>query len=92
VDLRWTKWNRSEALAIGVWQQNNCRPSCAGGTFLDYRVRLLLTNPVVHEDRRVFGRIVAIFPRAAPPYPAYATHRAVVLNLPDRQMHPALEG
>jgi hypothetical protein len=82
VHLRWTKWDSTEARAIGVWQQNDCRPFCAGGKFLDYPVRLLLANPVTRDQHLVFGLIVATFPGSAPPYPAYVTHQTVVLNLP----------
>jgi hypothetical protein len=38
--LRWTSWGPQAAMATGTVWLNDCQPSCAGGQFRAYNVRL----------------------------------------------------
>lgn len=78
--LHWSVWTDRKAHGSGVWQQNNCKPDCADGHFINYPVRLRLSQVIVRNHTRIFGRVVALFPGSAPPYPAYKTHRVVIMN------------
>ncbi len=40
--LRWKHWGSPRATGRGTAHVNNCNPSCAGGTFHDYRGKLQL--------------------------------------------------
>jgi hypothetical protein len=48
--LTWSSWRAHEARARGILRANDCRPSCADGTFHRYGVSLRL-----HRDVRVNG-------------------------------------
>jgi hypothetical protein len=80
VHLRWPEWTAARALGVGTWRQNDCKPDCADGTFRDYPVRLALAEPMGTGPKRFFGRVVADFPRNAPPAPAYRSGHAVLMN------------
>jgi hypothetical protein len=61
--LEWDSWHRFRALGRGNFHQNDCDPSCAGGTFHTASGRLLLKDrgrcPGVHHF--VFLRAVITF-------------------------------
>ena len=78
--LRWATWTTTRAVATGVWEQNDCEPDCARGTFHDYPVRLTLSQPMDKEGRRIFGTAVAEFTGRRPAYPSAATGREVLMT------------
>jgi hypothetical protein len=78
--LSWSMWTRHKAHGHGVWVQNDCKPDCARGHFIDYPVRMRLSQVVTRGDAKIFGRVVGVFPHHAPPYPAYKHHRVLVMN------------
>jgi hypothetical protein len=43
--IHWTKWTTGVALGTGFNQLNNCNPSCAGGKFRGYRVKIDVAAP-----------------------------------------------
>jgi hypothetical protein len=54
VHLRWSGWGMSIARAIGVWNANNCTPSCATGKLTTRPVRLTLSSPGIVGGHRVY--------------------------------------
>lgn len=64
--IRWRKWTNHIALGRGFNQLDNCRPSCAGGTFHAFRVKIELWRPRTLGRRLVFTRLT-IFYRTRPP-------------------------
>jgi hypothetical protein len=78
--LRWASWSGTRATGSGTWEQNNCEPNCAQGRFIDYAVRLTLTQPIRGQGASIFGTVAAAFPAAVPPYPAYGSHHALIMH------------
>jgi hypothetical protein len=70
--IRWTKWTTNGALGSGFNQLNNCNPSCAGGTFRGWRVRIELWRPRKLAGTLVFTRMTIWYekspPRGEPPH------------------------
>jgi hypothetical protein len=64
--LNWSTWHRLRAEARGVYHFNDCRPSCAGGTFHTRRGTLLLRYRLwcPKVDRYVFRRAKVTYDRA----------------------------
>jgi hypothetical protein len=66
--LRWKRWHTWRAAAVGLFHLNDCRPSCAGGTFhtewgrLRLRTRVKCDRPDVfvfdHARVRYRGRLL----------------------------------
>jgi len=56
--LKWKKWERDSAKAKGTANVNDCKPSCANGTFRRYKGKLKLTRPKFCDrvDRLMFTR------------------------------------
>lgn len=44
--LKWSAWGFKDALATGVYREDNCVPSCAAGTFHSYPVQFHLSQPL----------------------------------------------
>jgi hypothetical protein len=78
--LRWETWTASRAVGAGEWQQNDCMPDCATGTFHRYPVRLSLSEPMDRDGHRIFGTVVADFPGAKPPYAGAASGHEVLMS------------
>jgi hypothetical protein len=79
--LKWHRWRSTRAVATGVWKQHDCKPFCAGSMYISYPVNIVLREPLSYHRLRIFGRLVATFPKSVPPYPAYKHHRlAIVLG------------
>jgi hypothetical protein len=55
----WTTWHRWRATGRGLFHQNDCDPSCAGGTFHTVRGRIVLFDRIFCSgiDTYVFGRV-----------------------------------
>ncbi len=46
IDLTWSSWTATSALASGQFTYNLCHPDCAGGTFVTYPASVWLGYPV----------------------------------------------
>lgn len=61
--LTWQRWHRFRALGRGLFHQNDCRPSCAEGTFHDRRGQITLRRrlwcPKAHAY--VFRRATVVY-------------------------------
>jgi hypothetical protein len=55
--IRWTSWSTSSAFGQGANQLDNCVPSCAGGRFTGYPVRLEMWKPARLHGVLVFTRL-----------------------------------
>lgn len=64
--IRWTKWTRRLALGTGFEQLNDCSPSCAGGTFHGFPVRIELWRPQTVGGTLVFTRMTIFYTKAPP--------------------------
>jgi hypothetical protein len=55
----WSTWHRWRATGHGLFHQNDCDPSCAGGTFHTARGRIVLFHRMFCSgiDTYVFGRV-----------------------------------
>lgn len=61
--LRWTSWG-SVAYGRGVFRVNNCTPSCAQGTYINYPILTVLWRAEPwpgHAGRDYFSRLTVIF-------------------------------
>ena len=61
--LEWSKWHRDRARARGTYHMNDCKPSCAGGTFHTRPGTLILRRPEMCPDidKKVFTRATVIY-------------------------------
>lgn len=59
----WSSWHRFRATGRGVFHQNDCRPSCAGGTFHTAPGRIVLKDRTrcPEQHHYAFGRAVITF-------------------------------
>lgn len=64
--LRWNRWRHSRARGKGVLHEKVCHPSCAGGHFKDYPVKINLRKV---KRGRCGGRRVPLFRRAILNFP-----------------------
>jgi hypothetical protein len=55
--VRWTRWTRLGARAVGTAQIDDCTPSCADGHDHTYPAVLLLDRPRACGGRRLFTRV-----------------------------------
>lgn len=51
--IKWTIWNKGQALGTGVYSKNDCDPDCADGTFYESPVDVSLTD-LTKEDGKYF--------------------------------------
>lgn len=56
--LTWTSWTSTFATGTAEHNLNNCRPSCAQGTYSHYAVVVTLSNPGAVNGKLVFRKIV----------------------------------
>ena len=59
--LSWIDWGSTSATAMGVLVQNDCIPSCAGGTLHNYPARFVLSELVLADGRHYFTRVTIRF-------------------------------
>ena len=64
-DLEWSVWTRDRARARGTYHMNDCKPSCAGGTFHERTGTLILRRPrrCPDIDKLVFRRAKVLYDR-----------------------------
>jgi hypothetical protein len=68
--LKWTSW-KSVAYGRGVFRVNNCTPSCAQGTYVNYPILTVLWRAEPwpgHAGRAYFSRLTVIFTGAHHPH------------------------
>lgn len=65
--IDWTKWTTDVALGSGYNQLNNCTPSCAGGTFHGYSVKIEMWQPRTLSGTLVFTRMTIFYKHDHPP-------------------------
>jgi hypothetical protein len=65
--IDWTKWTTGVALGSGYNQLNNCTPSCAGGTFTGYSVKIEMWRPRTLHGTLVFTRMTIFYKHSHPP-------------------------
>ncbi|HZT45489.1 MAG TPA: hypothetical protein VFA24_04850 [Gaiellaceae bacterium] len=57
-NLHWSRWSATEATGTGTGHQNDCRPNCAAGKFVTFRIAVTLTRPVTCvKGRREFSKL-----------------------------------
>lgn len=64
--ILWSRWLTRAATGTGFNQLNDCRPSCAGGSFHGYRVRIEMWRPRTLGGARVFTRLTIWYVRHRP--------------------------
>jgi len=66
-NLRWSSWNAKQAVAHGLAQLNDCKPTCAGGHFHTYRSTVTLSRARSCSDgTRAFTRMAWLFQGTVP--------------------------
>lgn len=64
--IAWVRWATFRALGRGFNQLNNCRPSCAGGHFHGYPVRIEMWRPRSLGGVLVFTRMTIFYKKHRP--------------------------
>jgi hypothetical protein len=65
--IHWSKWTADVALGSGFNQLDNCEPSCAGGKFHGYPVKIELWRAQTLAGTLVFTRMTIFYKRGRPP-------------------------
>jgi hypothetical protein len=52
--ITWTSWTPTKATGLGVAWQDNCKPSCAAGTYFPTTVRITASTPAA----AVYSRLI----------------------------------
>jgi hypothetical protein len=66
-NLGWSSWNAKQAIARGLAQLNDCKPTCAAGHFHTYRSTVTLSRPRSCSDGiRAFTRMAWQFQGTVP--------------------------
>jgi len=67
-NLKWSRWNNTEAVGAGTGHQNDCKPYCAAGHFHPYPVAVRLFRPEACRKGRIeFTRFTFRFVSTKPP-------------------------
>lgn len=64
--IHWTKWTSSVALGTGFNQLNDCEPSCAGGKYRGYAVKIEMWRPEALAGTFVFTRMTIFYEKRRP--------------------------
>jgi hypothetical protein len=59
--LKWSSWTTTAATGSGANWLNNCKPSCAGGKYTAYPVKLAASRPKVIAGKDVFTRLTVTY-------------------------------
>jgi hypothetical protein len=62
---QYASWTKTAAVGGGAYWINDCKPSCAGGTFHRYPARLRLGRPVHTKAGMVFSRLQVRYTKKA---------------------------
>lgn len=65
-EMKWTGWSNKRAVGKGVYEANDCEPTCVEGTFRSYPARITLTAPKTQSGARVFTKATIAFTKAKP--------------------------
>lgn len=52
-DVKWKSWTLNGASGVGIYSENQCDPDCATGERLDSKVKVRLSNPIIHKGRNI---------------------------------------
>lgn len=64
--IRWTSWTGMVARGDGYDQLNDCRPSCAGGSFHGYPVKIVAWRPRRLHGVLAFTRLTLFYLHSVP--------------------------
>lgn len=64
--IDWTNWTSSTAEGSGFNQLNDCEPSCAGGKYRGYAVKIELWRPRTLAGTLVFTRMTIFYEKSRP--------------------------
>jgi hypothetical protein len=91
--IHWTSWGASTAHGTGYDQLNDCNPSCAGGTYHGYAVRIEMWRPRHVHGQFVFTRLTIFFVHHRPAnMPAHYTFTDVRIAGGLGWMPPSAQG
>jgi hypothetical protein len=65
--IAWSKWTANVAVGAGFNQLDDCEPSCAGGKFHGYPVKIELWQPRALGGTMVFTRMTIFYKKGRPP-------------------------
>lgn len=65
--IAWSKWSANVAVGTGFNQLNNCEPSCAGGKYHGYAVKIEMWRPRTLAGTLVFTRMTIFYEKGRPP-------------------------
>jgi hypothetical protein len=65
--IHWTKWTSDVALGTGFNQLNDCIPSCAGGRYHGYQVKIAMWRPRTRSGMLLFTRLTIYYEHGRPP-------------------------
>lgn len=65
-EMKWTGWSNKRAVGKGVYEANDCKPTCVEGTFRSYPAKITLTAPKTQSGARVFTKATISFTKAKP--------------------------
>ena len=83
-ELKWSGWSNGRAKGSGVYELNDCKPTCVAGTTNSYPVRVLLSKPKVQGGERVLSKVTMTFTAKSPT----GKKKASVTLLPSRAPEP----
>jgi hypothetical protein len=69
--LKWSHWSHANAVGTGVFNWNDCKPTCAAGHNRSRAVGVTLSRPKRCPGRghEAFRRAAFTFPDGGPPFP-----------------------
>lgn len=83
-ELSWQGWSNGRAKGVGLYELNDCEPTCVAGTTRTYPVSVLLTRPKVQAGERVLTKLTMTFAKKSPT----GRKKASVTLLPYRGAEP----
>lgn len=66
-NLTWSGWGNARAVGAGVLELDNCKPSCAQGTFTGYPATITLSGLTPFGNGKHAYSVMTISAPAAPP-------------------------
>jgi hypothetical protein len=52
-EIKWNSWTLNGASGLGIYSENQCDPDCATGERIDSKVKVRLSNPIIHKGRNI---------------------------------------